>query len=271
VLLDKKQLEKKTEQSLAKSLEITTDFLSYLPELLIDLWELGCSLNQIVEMVEGLRLPLNKTKILDLGCGKGAVSITLAQKFGFRATGIDASKSFLEVAIQKAREFKVSDLCHFEFGDIREFTKTERDFDLVIYASLGNVLGDYKEIAENLRKMVHPGGYILIDDGFLKDVSKIDRQGYEHYFQHDIVIQQLTSLGDKIIQEVIVPNETVRSINYAYLDAIKKRSKEFLQKKSELKEAVSEYIKNQEIECEIIDKHVTGAVWLIQKNDNSSI
>ena len=259
-------MNKQTELSPAKSLETTSKFLPYLPELLIDLWELGCSLDQIVEMVERLKLPPDKTKILDLGCGKGAVSITLAQKFEFRATGVDASKSFLEVAIQKAKEFKVSDLCHFEFGDIREFTKTERDFDLVIYASLGNVLGDYKEIVENLRKMVHSGGYILIDDGFLRDVSKIDREGYEHYFQHDIVIEQLASFGDKIIQEVIVPDETIRSINHAYLDAIKKRSKEFLQKKPELKEAVSEYIKNQETECEIIDKHVTGAVWLIQKN-----
>ena len=264
-------MNKQTELSLAKSLETTSKFLPYLPELLIDSWELGCSLDQIAEIVERLKLPPNRTKILDLGCGKGAVSITLAQKFGFRATGIDASKSFLEVAIQKAKEFKVSDLCHFEFGDIREFTKTERDFDLVIYASLGNVLGDYEGIVEKLRKMVHSEGHILIDDGFLKDVSKIDRQGYEHYFQHDIVIRQLTSFGDEIIQEVIVPDETIRSINYAYLDAIKKRSKEFLQKKPELKEAVAEYIKNQETECEIIDKHVTGAVWLIQKNDNSSV
>lgn len=259
-------MKRKIELSQAKSLETTPDFLPSLPELLIDLWAMGCSLDQIVEMVKRLNLPPGRTKVLDIGCGKGAVSITLAHKFGFQATGIDASKPFLEIAKQKAKELKVSRLCHFEFGDIREYTKKEHDFDLVIYASLGNVLGDYKEIVKKLRKMVHSGGYILIDDGFLKDVSKIDRAGYEHYFQHDKVIKQLTSHGDKIIQEMIVPTETIHSINYSYLDAIKRRAGELLIKRPELHKEISEYIRNQEIECEIIDNHITGALWLIQKS-----
>ncbi len=260
-------MKKQTELSLAKSLETTPDFLPYLPELLIDLWELGSSVEQIVEMVGQLNRYSDKTNILDLGCGKGAVSITLAQKFGFQVTGIDASKPFLKIAIQKAKEFQVTHLCNFEFGDIREYTEKERDFDLVIYASMGNVLGNYKEIIGKLRKMVHPGGYVLIDDGFLKDIPKLDRDGYEHYFQHVEVIRQLTSFGDTIIQEMMVPDETVRSINYGYLDAIKQRSKELLVKKPELREAISDYIKNQEIECEILCKHVTGAVWILQVID----
>lgn len=261
-------MKKQTELSLAKTMETIPEFLPYLPELLIDLWELGSSVEQIVEMVGQLDLPSGNARVLDLGCGKGAVSITLAQKYGFRVTGIDACTPFLEEAIKKAKEFNSSHLCHFEFGDIREYTQQERDFDLVIYASLGNVLGDYKEIVKNLRNMVHPGGYMLIDDGFLKDDTKVEREGYEHYFQHDKVIQQLTSFGDKIIQEMIVPDETIRSVNYGYLNVIKRRSKELLEKRPELKEAVSEYINNQEIECKILSKHVTGAVWLIQKNED---
>lgn len=260
-------MKKQTEISLAKSLETTPDFLPYLPKLLIDLWELGSSIDQIVEMVKKLNLPADETKVLDLGCGKGAVSIKIAKKFRFSTTGIDASKSFLEDAIQKARKLQVSHLCHFEFGDIREYTQTERDFDLVIYASLGNVLGNYKQITGKLRKMVDVGGYLLIDDGFLNDNARLEREGYEHYFQHDKVIQQLTSFGDTIIQEVIVPDETIRSINYGYLEAIKRRSEELIKKKPELKKAISEYIKNQEVECEIISKHITGAVWLLQKHN----
>lgn len=258
-------MKKQTELSLARSLETTPDFLPYLPELLIDLWDLGCSLEQIVELVGQSNLPPDKTRVLDLGCGKGAVSITLAQRFGVRIAGIDASKPFLEVSVQKAREFQVSHLCQFEYGDIREYTQTERDFDLVIYASMGNVLGNYRQIIGKLRRMVRPGGFVLIDDGFLKNVSKIDREGYEHYFPQDKVIQQLASFGDEIIQEVIVPDETVHSINYGYLDFIKERSKKLVKNKPELKAAISNYIRNQEIECEIIDKYITGAVWLLRK------
>lgn len=258
-------MKKKIELSLARSLETTPDFLPYLPALLVDLWDLGCSLDQIVEMVGQLNLLPDKTEILDLGCGKGAVSITLAKKFGISVTGIDASKAFLKVAIQKAKGYQAFHLCRFEFGDIREYTQKERDFDLVIYASMGNVLGNFREIVGKLRRMVHPDRYILIDDGFLKSEHKIDREGYEHYLQHEEVIRQLTSFGDEIIHEVIMPDETVHSINYGYLDSIKKRSKELLAKKPELEEAVSDYIRTQEIECETLDKYVMGAVWLLQR------
>lgn len=257
-------MQKQTEQSLAKSLETSPDFLPYSPQLLVDLWDLGCSPDQIVEVVGELNLPPEKTRILDLGCGKGALSVTLASKFGFKVTGIDACKPFLEAAAAKAKEHQVSHLCRFEFGDIRDCIQTERDFDVVIYASMGDVLGDYREIVKRLRRMVHPGGYMIIDDGFFKTTEPVVRKGYEYCLPREQTLQLLESRGDRLIREVMVPDETTHATNYGYLERIKQRANDLITRHPELEHAVLEYIANQEAECEFLDRYIGGAVWLLQ-------
>ena len=92
------------EQSLADSLETRKETLPYLPELLVDLWTLGSSPKLVVDMLESLKLPESFTRVLDLGCGKGAVAITLAKELGFTALGIDANAAFLKEAERKAEE-----------------------------------------------------------------------------------------------------------------------------------------------------------------------
>lgn len=48
-------------------------------------------------------------KILDMGCGKGFVTISLAREFKCPCHGIDAMPVFIYEAEQKAIEYSVSD------------------------------------------------------------------------------------------------------------------------------------------------------------------
>jgi ubiquinone/menaquinone biosynthesis C-methylase UbiE len=258
------------EQSLADSLETRKETLPYLPELLVDLWALGSSPKLVVDMLEPLKLSESFTKVLDLGCGKGAVAITLAKELGFTALGIDANATFLKEAERKAEDYQVTDHCQFQFGDIRTAVKKLKGFDIVIYASLGGILGDFKEIVGKLRETVKPKGYILVDDGFLKGDHRVGRPGYEHYAPYDQTVAQLTIHGDRLIQEQILSDEYSNNINYGYLDAIKKRGRELINRRPNLNRLITEYIKNQEIECEFLDRHITGAIWLLQKINRSS-
>jgi len=252
--------------SVLKSLETEIDILPYLPGLLIDLWTLGCSPQSVVEILKPLKLPPLKTKVLDLGCGKGAVSITLASKLGFHATGIDANKYFLSEAEKKAKEFNVSNLCEFQYGDIREYVTTAENFDIVVYASLGNILGNFNKIIKRLRKTVRKGGYIIIDDGYLTEITKLKRKGYRHYLSRDETVKQLTSHGDILKEEIIIPREENKAINDEYLDAIRIRGDELIEQNPKLRRVVTQYIKSQEIECEILDKYFIGAIWLIERS-----
>jgi cyclopropane fatty-acyl-phospholipid synthase-like methyltransferase len=258
-------MDNETEKSLAKSLEAKPEVLPYLPELLTDLWALGSWPDKLVPMLRPLKLAAQKTRLLDLGCGKGAVSVILAREFGFHATGIDASRPFLEEAKIKAKEFNVSHLCRFEFGDIRDYVKTARDFDIVVYASLGGILGNFDEIVARLRNTIRTNGYIVVDDGYLKTSEKIKREGYEHYLPHQETINQLASHGDKIVEEIQLTDEQNREIGYGYLKVIKKRAMEMTTRNPQLKKEINEYISNQEIECGIIDQYLRGAIWLLKK------
>lgn len=50
-----------------------------------------------------------QTKILDLACGKGAVSVILAKELGCMARGIDIISEFIDFAREKAIEYSPHD------------------------------------------------------------------------------------------------------------------------------------------------------------------
>jgi len=252
------------EDDLCSSLDANPNILPFIPYLVQDLWALGSSPEIVIELISKLNLPSDETKILDLGCGKGAVTITLAEEFGYKAVGIDATNEFLDIAKQKAGEKNVSHLCDFQLGDIREYVKITNNFDIVIYASLGGLLGNYEEIVRNLRNTIKPGGYILIDDGYLKTNEKVERKGYEHYFPHKETINQLTAWGDRIIEEIDADEES-NKINETYLQVISKRAKELETQYPEKADLFEWYLQNQKEECEVIDKYISAAIWLLKK------
>jgi cyclopropane fatty-acyl-phospholipid synthase-like methyltransferase len=254
-----------SESELADAFESKPELMPYMPELLADLWDLGSSPETILNLIKPLNLSPKTTKVLDLGCGKGAVSITLANKLGFKIFSVDVFKPFLEDAEFKAKEYGVSELCSFEYDDIREAVNKYMDFDIVVYASIGSVLGNYKECIGKLRETVISGGYILIDDGFLKAADPIIRKGYEHYKPHGETIKELTSYGDSIIEEVIFPEEYMIQMNSRYTKPITQRANKLEKDHPELKDLLNWYLKNQEEECDILEKEVTSAIWLIKK------
>jgi ubiquinone/menaquinone biosynthesis C-methylase UbiE len=250
--------------SVADSLETHEDMLPLMPELLHDMWALGSSPELVVKLFKPLNFSPNGQGILDLGCGKGAVTITVARELGLRGKGIDACRAFLDAASEKAREMKVANLCSFEYGDIREVVNAEQEYDAVIYASLGGILGDFKEIVGALRNTVHMGGYILIDDGFFKGTEVIRRKGYEHYDLHEETIRQLMSHGDKLLKEICTDQET-KNINDTYMALIEKRGKEMITKSPELESIIMDFVKSQREECDFIASNISGAIWLLQR------
>lgn len=166
-----------SQKSVADSLETSKELLPYMPYLLQDLWTMGCSANQILDLITNLKFPAGSVNVLDLGCGKGALSIQIAVKFGFNVTGVDAMSEFLKVAEEKSTEFKVASLCTFINDDILRYVKEKHDFNIVVLSSLGGIYGSNKQTIEKLRTQVVTGGYIIIDDGYLKKGDALIRKG----------------------------------------------------------------------------------------------
>ena len=249
-------------RSVARTLDGGQEIMPYLPELLQDLWSLGSPPERCLGMIESLNLKRSKTRVLDLGCGKGAISITLAKEKGFRILGIDGCQEFIDFCREKVVELQVGSLCEFRVGDIRESVKSLRNFDLVVYASVGRVLGSPREAMEALRKCVRSGGYIFIDDGYAKSGAR-----YYEYLPYDKTISQLLYYGDRLLKEVIHPDDELQEMDDEYLRLIKKRGRLMIKRRPGLKTIIQDYIDSQEKECEKLEKSFCNATWLFQRID----
>lgn len=248
----------------AKGFDATPELIPFIPYLLQDLFELGSSPKIIIEILKSLELS-QKSKLLDIACGKGAVSIQIAKLLGFNCLGIDLFKPFVEIANAKAIAMNVDNLCTFEVGDAVEAVQTMRGFDIVVLASAESVLGQIRETIKLMRECIHENGYIIFDGAYLISDSKLDNTDYLTIENYEDTIKQLTSSGDKIIREVTIPSEEVIQINRDYTDAIRVRANELSIRYPEKKDLFLSYVAKQMNECSIIENDIVGCTWCLKK------
>ncbi len=258
-------MDERQQQEIAQAFDATPELLPFIPELLADLWELGGSVEVIVDLLRPLGLPAETTRIVDLGCGKGAAALTLAQEFGFRTLGVDLFEPFVQEARACAEEMGIASRCQFVCKDIRNALSEVRDYDVVIYASVV-ALGRLDECVAKLRQCVHPGGYMLIDNAFLNDSGKVESLWHEHCAAHQETLRRLTAHGDVLLHEVTIPTEDVKALNCKYTELIRRRAEKLAQLNPEAADSLYGYVEKQEREAEIMETTVTSAVWLLQRH-----
>jgi ubiquinone/menaquinone biosynthesis C-methylase UbiE len=221
------------------------ELLPFMPYILQDFWELGSSAETIIALVEKHNKKDN-TKVLDLGCGKGAVSIKIAKKLRYNCYGIDAIPDFVNSARGKAKEFQVDKLCKFEVGDIREKVKGLSNFDIIILGSVGPVFGDYYETLTTLKKCLSKDGVIIIDDGYIDDTSDFSHPQVLKKYE---LLKQINNADMQLIDEVIALADEKITENYdTEYHNLKRRCEELLAQHPEKKKLFLDYLKNQEKE-----------------------
>jgi len=254
-----------TDRSVAQAFQVPLELLPFVPELLAGLWDLGGWPDVIADLLRPLGLPAEATRVLDLGAGKGAVSIHLAERLGFRAHGVDFFEPFVEEARSRATDHGVQHLCTFELADMREAVDKHRGFDVAIYASVGGVLGDLSRCVQRIRETVRSGGYIVLDDGYLAGPERPNRDGYGHYVSHEDTMRQITAHGDDLMREVRIPADDMRAMDERYLEAISRRASDIAERHPELAEAITQHVEWQRTESEAWETSVESAVWLVRK------
>lgn len=252
-------------QSVVESLDGTEEKLfPYLPFLLQDSWELGSSADMVLKIVKELSLPRKKKiKILDLGCGKGAVSIPIARSLGYYIHGIDAVPEFIQEARIRAKENGVKDFCHFETGDIRVMVHSLKHYDILILGSIGPVFGNIKETLRKVSPALNKGGYLLLDDGYVEDENTINNLAIPTRSQ---VLEQIQQASMVIIKEEILGKEEIRQSNDHIFQHMKKRADELIQQFPEQKELFINYMKVQAEENERLENQIVCSLLVLKKH-----
>jgi len=257
-----------TKEKVANSLSAkTTELLPFLPYLLQDFWELGSDPGVMANLIDKYNVISDETKILDLACGKGAVSVKVAQKLRVKVKAIDITPEFIEYAVQKANEYKVDDLCEFLVGDINEAVKTEKDYDCVIFGAAGtDVLGGPAQALHKLKAAVKPGGYILIEEGHIPDDGKREdiRHNADTYFHLHHWMALFEEAGLELVETASGHNEGELDCDTG-LAAITARAGELIERHPEKRAIFEEYVRNQRDEYDDINDSLVCVTWLLRK------
>lgn len=247
------------EDKLAISLTAeSTELIPYFSYLLQDLWELGSSPNDIIELTVKHIDVSEQTKVLDLACGKGAISVHFAKAFGCNVKGIDLIPEFIEYATQKAQEFGVENLCEFQVGDINQAVEKERDYDIVILGAVGTVLGSPEETVMKLKKIINDKGYIFVDDAYGVDDSDIRCPSKSKW------LSIFNNAGLRLIDEKLIAHDELCSINIEQQALIVKRANELMNLYPEKASLFESYIRSQQAECDELENEISGVTMLLQ-------
>ncbi|MCL2565333.1 MAG: class I SAM-dependent methyltransferase [Defluviitaleaceae bacterium] len=260
-------MKKETEDKLACSLTAeTTELVPFLPYLLQDFWELGSSPKDMIGLIEKHMSLKSDSKILDLACGKGAVSVNIAKKLGINIYGFDLITEFIEYAKNKAKEFNVSDLCHFQCADVNEIVDIEKDYDCVIFGAAGNILGNPEETLKKLKNPLKTGfgGYIIIDEAFLPDTGSNEEVKYKNYdyLTHKEWLSLFENNGLKLVEEL--QNDEDYDFDTDNKNIVR-RANELIMKYPQKRAIFEGYIKSQSNECTDLERNVIAVTWMLQK------
>ena len=250
-------------QAIAASMDAEPELIPFLPRLFVDLEDLGARADHVLEILRRAEFAAG-SKVLDLGCGKGAVAVALAREFRCRVDGVDAMPEFIRHARAQAAGAGLEDSCSFRVADLHEVVDDSHGYDLACLLALGEVLGSVDEAVARLRQCVEPGGFLLIDDAYLRDDST-QPEDVVNCFSHERTVELLQSAGDEILYETIVDGpESVA--DYADMTAaIAQRAAELAREHPEQAELFMDFAARQQEEVALLTGPVVGAMWLIRR------
>jgi cyclopropane-fatty-acyl-phospholipid synthase len=98
------------------------------------------------------------SRLLDVGCGWGALAVHAAEHYGARVTGVTLSRAQAEHATERAAGLPVR-ILRVDFRDV-----DDGPYDAVASIEMGEHVGErgYPAFAAALRRLVRPGGHVLV-------------------------------------------------------------------------------------------------------------
>jgi ubiquinone/menaquinone biosynthesis C-methylase UbiE len=114
----------------------------------------------LLEIVDGLGLS-NGASVLDVGCGAGFLSISLADR-GFSVDAVDHASAMVKMAKLNVKRANLESRVRVNVADVHNLPFPTSSYDLV--AELGVVvwLHDLRKALAEFKRVLKPGGFIVL-------------------------------------------------------------------------------------------------------------
>ena len=154
------------------------------------------------QYVARLSLP-PKARVLEVGCGTGAVLRSLARRSDFTGTaiGVDQCRPFLDIASTLAQTEGYGDRLAFQVGDAHKLDFPSGSFDIVIaHTLISHVTAPIAVLSEMVR-LVRPGGIVVVFDG---DYASLTYAYRDHSFgqRMDVALANSTFNNPRIMRDL---------------------------------------------------------------------
>jgi ubiquinone/menaquinone biosynthesis C-methylase UbiE len=104
-------------------------------------------------------------RILDVGCGSGAMNLVLAQRFpDSEVIGIDLSEPLLRLARDGAKAANLGARVVFERADVQAMPCDDDAFDVVINTNMVHLIEDPIQMLDEIERVLAPGAFLFIAD-----------------------------------------------------------------------------------------------------------
>lgn len=134
--------------------------------------------------------------VLEVAPGPGYFSIELAKLGKYKITGIDISKTFVELARTNAREDNVE--VDFQRGNASQMPFQDDSFDLIVCCAAFKNFTEPVQALQEMRRVLHPGGKALIID-LRRDASKQTIDAYVNKMNIGAVNSVVTKLTFRLM------------------------------------------------------------------------
>lgn len=164
---------------------------------------------QLAELIEKIIPRDEYPNILDLGCGRGRHSITLAE-VGYKVTGVDLSQDAITKAKKKAKARNLSNVI-FAIGDMRAPLPAQYDAIVNLFTTFGYFEKDdeNRKVLQNVAGMLRREGVFIMDfmnagivkKNFIPEESgEFQNLKYEirRFIKDDMIYKKIAFTGDQV-------------------------------------------------------------------------
>lgn len=259
------------EREVAASVDATADLLPVFGELFAELDGLGslpvrtCGLLRKWGVGEGSR-------VMDLGCGKGAVGVEVARRLGSRVDGVDGCAAFVEAARELAAKRGVEGRCRFLVGDVWAAAARARGgYHAAVMAGVAGV----ERAAPAVRRFVKRGGVYIVDDAVERGTGgarpraseERDNRGAGAY--GGITLEEaeavFSELGDEVVERVVRRRADVERQNQVLYEKLARGARAVKRHRPGLGRSVDAFMERQRRANAALSERLRVVMWVVRK------